>query len=109
MKRKNIKINEKNEAEGEQDAIKSRAIGQKTARIEQAQGDVALFNDLHAEYEKNKAITRQRLIIETLEQVLPKAKIYIMNDDGETLKYLPLQQMQSQPPPPAPENGRGRQ
>ena len=96
-----------NEAEGEKAAINSRAIGQKTARIEQALGDVALFNDLHAEYEKNKTITRQRLIIETLEQVLPKAQIYIMNDDGETLKYLPLQQLQGQTPPPAEQNKEG--
>ena len=106
---KNTKINEankyenqkKSEAEGERDAIKSRAAGQKTARIEQARGDVALFNNLHAEYMKNKDITRQRLVIETLEQVLPKAKIYIMNDTGETVKYLPLQQLESQTPPPA--------
>ncbi|WP_432358164.1 FtsH protease activity modulator HflK [Sporosarcina sp. UB5] len=96
-----------NEAEGERDAIKSRAIGQKTARIEQALGDVALFNDLHAEYEKNISITRQRLIIETLEQVLPKAKIYIMNDEGETLKYLPLQQLDNQTPPPAEQKTEG--
>src|SRR5690606_26865938 len=84
-----------NEAIGERDAIKSRALGEKTARIEQARGDVALFNKLYAEYAKNKEITRQRLVIETLEQVLPKAKIYIMNDNGETVKYLPLQQMES--------------
>lgn len=112
---KNTKINEANkyrnqrtsEAVGERDAIKSQAIGQKTARIEQARGDVALFNDLHAEYEKNKTITRQRLIIETLEQVLPKAKIYIMNDEGETLKYLPLQQMENQTPPPTESKAEG--
>ncbi|MEK5069336.1 FtsH protease activity modulator HflK [Sporosarcina sp. FSL K6-1508] len=105
---KNTKINEakkyenqkKNEAIGEVDAVKSNAIGQKKARTELALGDVALFNDLLAEYSKNKAITRQRLVIETLEQVLPKAKIYIMNDTGETVKYLPLQQMESTPPPP---------
>ncbi|MFD1206938.1 MULTISPECIES: FtsH protease activity modulator HflK [Sporosarcina] len=112
---KNTKINEAkkyenqrvNEAKGERDAIKSRAIGQKTARIEQAKGDVALFNDLHAEYAKNKSITRQRLIIETLEQVLPKAKIYIMNDNGETLKYLPLQEISRQTPPPAEQKSEG--
>ncbi|WP_203246673.1 FtsH protease activity modulator HflK [Sporosarcina beigongshangi] len=105
---KNTKINEaekyenqkKNEAQGERDAIKSRAAGQKTARIEQARGDVALFNNLHTEYMKNKEITRQRLVLETLEQVLPKAKIYIMNDQGETVKYLPLQQLENQTPPP---------
>ena len=106
---KNTKTNEaekyenqkKNEAIGEVDAIKSNAIGQKKARTELALGDVALFNDLLVEYSKNKAITRQRLVIETLEQVLPKAKIYIMNDSGETVKYLPLQQMENTTPPPA--------
>lgn len=109
---KNTKINEakkyenqkSSEATGERDAIKSRAIGQKTSRIEQAHGDVSLFNNLHAEYKNNKAITRQRLVLETLEQVLPKAKLYIMNDNGETVKYLPLQQLENtSPPPEAPE------
>lgn len=105
---KNTKINEaekyrnqkKSEADGERDAIKSRALGQKTARIEQAHGDVSLFNNLFEEYKNNKAITRQRLVLETLEQVLPKAKLYIMNDNGETVKYLPLQQMENAVPPP---------
>lgn len=87
-----------NEAAGERDAIKSRAMGGKTARIEQALGDVALFKDLQAEYEKSKGITRQRLILETLENVLPNAKLYIMNDSGETLKYLPLEQLKNNPP-----------
>jgi len=104
---KNTKINEaekyKNqktsEAIGERDAIKSRALGQKTARIEQSHGDVSLFNKLHLEYKDNKEITRQRLVLETLEQVLPKAKLYFMNDNGETVKYLPLQQLENTPPP----------
>ena len=39
--------------------------------------------------------------VKELEQVLPKAKIYIMNDTGETVKYLPLQQLENQTPPPA--------
>lgn len=109
---KNTKINEaqkyanqkNNEATGERDAIKSRATGQKTARIEQAHGDVAVFNKLYEEYKGNKEITRQRLVLETLEQVLPNAKLYIMNDSGETVKYLPLQQLEDkslQTPPPA--------
>ena len=61
----------------------------------------------HAEYEKNKAITRQRLVMETLEQVLPNAKLYIMNDTGETVKYLPLQQLENQTPPPASSESEG--
>ena len=106
---KNTKINEarkyenqkSSEAIGERDAIISRATGQKTARIEQALGDVSLFNKLHEEYKDNKEITRERLILETLEQVLPKAKIYIMNDNGETVKYLPLQQLENTSPQPS--------
>ena len=87
-----------NEAEGERNAILSEARGQKTARVEQALGDVALFNKLYEQYAMNKEITRERLVIETLESVLPGAQIYIMNDSGETLKYLPLQPTQSQVP-----------
>lgn len=102
---KNTKINEAkkynnqriNEAEGEKDAIISKAEGEKTARIEQASGEVALFNKLYAEYSQNKVITRERLVIETLEAVLPNAQIYIMNDDGSsTMKYLPIQPGQTQ-------------
>ena len=101
---KSTKINEAkkysnqrtSEAEGEKDAIISKAQGEKTARIEQANGEVALFNKLYEEYRLNKEITRERLVLETLETVLPNAQIYIMNDDGSsTMKYLPLQQMQT--------------
>ncbi|MEK4230306.1 FtsH protease activity modulator HflK [Solibacillus sp. FSL H8-0538] len=100
---KNTKINEAkkyenkrlSEAQGEKDAIISKAEGQKTARIQQAEGEVAVFNKLYEQYSGNKAITRERLVIETLEAVLPTAQIYIMNDDGgDTLKYLPIQSTQ---------------
>ncbi|MGB2993963.1 MAG: FtsH protease activity modulator HflK, partial [Paenisporosarcina sp.] len=80
--------------------------GQRTARIEQAQGEVAVFDKLYAEYKSNQEITRQRLVIETLESVLPNAQIYIMNDSGETVKYLPLQQP-TQAPPVTTEKGDG--
>ena len=85
--------NEKlNTAEGEKEAIISQAEAQKVARIEEARGNVATFNALYEEYSNNKTITRERLMIEALEQVLPKMKIYIMDEqgNGNTLKYLPL-------------------
>lgn len=93
------------EAEGEKDAIISNARGQKTARVEQALGDVAVFNKLYEQYALNKTITRERLIIETLETVLPNAQIYIMNDSGETLKYLPLQPTQNVAPTTSTDGG----
>ncbi|PZX06980.1 protease FtsH subunit HflK [Psychrobacillus insolitus] len=120
---KNTKVNQAekyenqklSEAIGEKDAIISNAIGYKTARTEQARGDVALFDKIFAEYKNNKEITKQRLVMETLDAVLPNAQIYIMNDDGGTMKYLPLQPVESTKqttPPVAPEteseNGSGQ-
>lgn len=104
----NTKINEANkyrnqkinEAEGEKDALISRAKGEKAARIEGARGDVAVFNALYGEYKGNPEITRERLVIETLEQVLPGAEIYIMNDDGNTLKYFPIRPLEGEQPKP---------
>jgi membrane protease subunit HflK len=106
----NTKINEakkysnkqKEEAEGEKDAIISRAEGDKAARVEKARGDVATFNALYSEYTKQPDITRERLVLETLDQVLAEAEIYIMNDEGGTLKYLPIRPAESKPAP-APE------
>jgi len=98
----NTKINEANkyknkrtkEAEGERDAMISQALGDKAARIEAAKGDVALFNALYNEYKNAPQITKKRLILETIDEVLPNAKIYIMKDDGNTLKYFPITQIQ---------------
>jgi modulator of FtsH protease HflK len=102
----NTKINEAgkyrnkrtNEAKGEVAALKSKAQGDKAARIETARGDVSVFNKLYAEYATNPEITRERLILETLEQVLPNAEIYIMNDNGDTLKYFPIRPLENQQP-----------
>ncbi|MFO1443996.1 FtsH protease activity modulator HflK [Bacillus sp. Bva_UNVM-123] len=87
-----------NEVKGEEAAIKSKAEGEKAARTEKARGDVAVFNKLYEEYSKNPDITRERLVIETLEQVLPGAEIYIMNDDGNTLKYFPIRPLDKELP-----------
>jgi len=114
----NTKINEANkyrnqkmnEAKGEKDALISRAEGDKAARIEVARGDVATFNALYNEYVKNPDITRNRLVLETLDQVLPNTEIYIMKDDGNTMKYLPIRPPGSQAQvPPVETEGSGNQ
>ena len=102
----NTKINEANryrnqklnEALGEKDAIISRAQGEKEARIQKARGDVAVFNELYAEYSRSPYVTRERLILETLEQVLPNVELYILDNDGSTLTYLPLKELQQSAP-----------
>lgn len=96
---RNTKINEANKyrnekinvALGEKEAIISRAEGQKIERIETARGDVAKFNAIYNEYANNPEITRQRLILETLEEILPGAKIYIMDENSNVIPYLPIQ------------------
>jgi len=85
-----------NEAKGEEAAILSKANGEKIARTERARGDVAVFDKLYKEYKKNPDVTKERLIIETLEQVLPNAEMYIMNDDGNTLKYFPIRPLEKE-------------
>lgn len=83
-----------NEVKGEESAIMEKAKGEKAARLDRARGDVAVFNELYEQYKTNPEITRERLTLETLEQVLPEAEIYIMNDDGNTLKYFPIRPLE---------------
>ncbi|WP_394233190.1 FtsH protease activity modulator HflK [Niallia oryzisoli] len=98
----NTKINEAkkyenkrlNEAEGEKEAIILNAEGDKAERIEKARGDIAVFDKLYEGYRTNPDITQERLILETLEQVLPETEVYIMNDDGNTLKYFPIRPLE---------------
>lgn len=104
-KYKNQKVNE---AEGEKAAIMSRAQGEKAARVEEARGSVAVFNELYDEYKNNPGITKQRLVLETLEQVLPGTEIYIMNDDGNTMKYFPIRPLENAQPK-VQEEGSGNQ
>lgn len=65
------------------------ARGYATRRINEAQGDVARFNALLAEYVRAPEVTRQRIHLETLAEVLPRTgKKLIVSDDLSTL--LPL-------------------
>jgi membrane protease subunit HflK len=61
-------------------------------RINKAKGETSRFLALYAEYRKAPDVTRQRLYLETLEQVLPKLdEIYIMDKKGSgALPLLPL-------------------
>lgn len=98
---KNTKINEANEyrneripkARGEAQALIEKAEAQKQSRILNAMGDVAQFNAIYEEYANNPAVTRERLVLETLEKILPNAKIFITDSSGNTVNYLPLNEL----------------
>lgn len=85
-----------NTAEGKKEAIISKAEAEKVKRIEEAKGNVATFNALYSAYYNNKEITKKRLVIEALEQILPDVKLYIMDDSGSTVKYLPIEAMKGE-------------
>jgi membrane protease subunit HflK len=98
---KNTKINEANKyqnevvpvARGKAKALVESAEGEKAARIANANGDVAKFNALYNAYKLNPGVTKQRLVLETLEQIYPNAKIIISDGAGDTVKYLPLNEL----------------
>lgn len=76
-------------AEAECDQIIKDAEAEKQARINEAQGQVSRFEQMYAEYTKYPLITKQRMFYETMEEVLPKLRIFIVDESG-TQKLLPL-------------------
>ena len=58
-------------AEGEKDQRIREADGYRLKRINEAEGDVARFSALLAEYIKAPIVTRRRIYIETLQDVMP--------------------------------------
>lgn len=78
-------------AEAEADRLRAAAELSKQQRINEANADVALFNEMYAEYVQNPDITRKRMFYEMIEDVLPDAKVYIDSSNGGTQKLLPLE------------------
>jgi membrane protease subunit HflK len=81
-------------ARGEAQALIEGAEATKKARILNAEGDVAQFNAIYNEYVKSPDVTETRLILETLQEILPNAQIFITDGNGsETVNYLPLNEL----------------
>jgi membrane protease subunit HflK len=77
-------------AEAKVDQILQEAETQKTQRINEANAEVAKFNEMFAEYMKNPTITKQRMFYEAMEDVLPSLKVIIDSGDSGVSKLLPL-------------------
>ena len=82
-------------ARGQAAQLLNEAEGYRLAKIQEASGAAQRFIALHEEYAKAKDVTRLRLYLETMEDVLPRMnKIVIDEQAGErTVPYLPLDQM----------------
>ena len=78
------------EAKSEADKILREAEANKAARIAEAEGEASRFNAMFAEYANNKEITRQRMYLEMLEELLPGMDIYINTTNGGTSTLIPV-------------------
>lgn len=97
------------EAEGYREDVIPRARGEaveliraaeayRERRIRTAQGEADRFLQLLKEYKEAPDVTRERLYLETMERILPKAKTFILSGEaGRVLPLLPLR--------PLPEDG----
>ena len=80
------------EARGKAEKVIQEAEGYSVNRVKRAQGDVARFLALYEEYAKAKEITRQRLYLEGIEEMLPRlGKKYVI--DAEQKGVLALLQL----------------
>ncbi|WP_167958910.1 FtsH protease activity modulator HflK [Anaerosporobacter faecicola] len=77
-------------AEADVDNILQEANTKKTQRINEAQGQVAMFNAMYKEYVKNPEITKKRMFYEAMEELLPSLEVIIDSGDGSVQKILPL-------------------
>ena len=82
-------------AEGEKDQRIREAEGYRLKRINEAEGDIARFNAVLAEYLKAPEVTRRRIYLETLQQVLPGLRSKIIVDD-QVRGILPLLNLDAQ-------------
>lgn len=77
------------------------AEGYRQKVIANAQGEASRFSQVLTEYQKAPVVTRQRMYVDTMEQVMNRStKIVVDQKGGNNLLYLPLdrlQQMTSQP------------
>ncbi|WP_419148409.1 FtsH protease activity modulator HflK [Pseudoalteromonas 'SMAR'] len=85
-------------ARGQVTRMTQEAEGYKERIILEARGEVERFEKLLPEYQMAKEVTRERLYIDAMEQILGEStKVLIDVDGGNNMMYLPLDKiMQSQ-------------
>jgi modulator of FtsH protease HflK len=91
-------------ARGEAERTIANAEGYAIRRTNTAKGDVARFNALLTEYRKAPEVTRRRLYLETMRDILPTLKqVYVFDTEqsSSVLPFLDLQRGEMAPAAPA--------
>jgi membrane protease subunit HflK len=78
-------------ARGQVNRMNEEATAYKQRVTLEAQGEVARFEELLPQYEAAPTVTRQRIYLETMEQVFGStSKIMVDSSNGSSMMYLPL-------------------
>jgi membrane protease subunit HflK len=89
-------------AQGTAARLREEAEGYKSRVIAQAEGDAQRFNRVLAEYQKAPTVTRDRMYIDTMQQVYSNvSKVLIDTRNNSNLLYLPLDKLMQQAGAPA--------
>ncbi len=80
------------EAKGQAAAIVQKAEGFRTQTVAEANGQASRFDQVYAQYKNAPAVTRERIYLETMEQVLSRAQKVVIDDPkgAGVVPYLPL-------------------
>jgi membrane protease subunit HflK len=81
-------------ARGQAQEIANQSEAYKQERIKRAEGDVARFLEVLKKYELGEEVTRTRMYIETMEEILPGMKKIILSQEADgVLKVLDLKNL----------------
>jgi len=76
-------------ARGEAEKTIREAEGYATARVKKAEGDAARFLEIWNEYKSTKDVTRRRMYLEAMAEVIPRAgKVFVFAPEANNV--LPL-------------------
>ena len=84
-------------AQGESAKLREQAEGYKASVIARAEGDAQRFKSVLTEYQKAPQVTRDRIYIDTMQQVYSNvSKVMVDSKSGSNLLYLPLDRLLQQ-------------
>ena len=84
-------------AQGEAAKLREQAEGYKARVVSQAEGDAQRFKSVLTEYKKAPGVTRDRMYIDTMQQVYSNVtKVMVDSRSGSNLLYLPLDKLLQQ-------------
>ena len=80
-------------AEGRAARFRKESVAYKTKMILRAEGETSRFLALLPEYLRAPKVTRERLYLQTIEEILAFAPKVVMDTKGSSLAYLPLEKL----------------